>query len=307
MAEKGFFESLFDFSFSVFITVRLVRVIYGLWLTFLGLIWLFILFAAWSSEDGLTILGALVVTPVLFVFSAAVGRLILEQTVVGFRIADHTRDTATHAGDIAGLISSSGGSSTGGALSHPSDTSPGPATDNFIAHVEGTPEAGQVVIPGTSAEAARRAMLQGFQEAEEADNVSLDMTWVTSSDVTGAVISEAGDAIQTGRIGNIEIVNLNPEQKIVARVMAKRQGLGWRRTGPGSFTLSRVESGSDHADRPDPAQPATDPTPDPTVDRSSGDSHDTDEQEAGANFCPQCGTHLEIGQRFCKKCGKRLE
>jgi hypothetical protein len=89
-ASSGFFGALFDFSFSEFITTKLLKVIYGLAivagaLPALGAI---VLAFRQSFFQGI---GMSVAAAILYVIFVSVIRLWLEMTIVIFRIAEHVR------------------------------------------------------------------------------------------------------------------------------------------------------------------------------------------------------------------------
>jgi hypothetical protein len=87
---SGFLGALFDFSFSTFITGKLIRILYALGLIVCGLTALSILFAAFSQGFMAGILG-LVLAPVMFLFGAMYLRVILEVLMVIFRIAENVQ------------------------------------------------------------------------------------------------------------------------------------------------------------------------------------------------------------------------
>ena len=92
---KGFFSSLFDFSFTHLVATKLVRLYYGVAMVLTGLGTLMFLLmtlgGAWSQGFG-AFLGALIVAPVLsavlFLFWLIFHRLFCEVLVVLFRIAE---------------------------------------------------------------------------------------------------------------------------------------------------------------------------------------------------------------------------
>jgi hypothetical protein len=83
--EKGFFGSLFDFSFESFVTTKLVPVLYGIAL--LGVV---------LASIGLMTRGtAGLILGVLFLGVGVIyARVLMETIIVFFRIAEHTRDMA---------------------------------------------------------------------------------------------------------------------------------------------------------------------------------------------------------------------
>lgn len=91
--ESGFFESLFDFSFSRFITTKIIKLLYGVAIFFCGLGALFMLIGGFTQGFGAGILS-LILSPLVFLLSVILCRVYLEILVVLFRIADYTREIA---------------------------------------------------------------------------------------------------------------------------------------------------------------------------------------------------------------------
>jgi Domain of unknown function (DUF4282) len=111
---KRFFGSLFDLSFSSFITIRLVKVLYVLTLILLALAYVAIAIALFAGGDqdatsigvdgtietsdddsGNVVLGVLwllIFGPLLMLFYVLFYRVIFELIVVVFRIFENTRD-----------------------------------------------------------------------------------------------------------------------------------------------------------------------------------------------------------------------
>lgn len=95
--DKGFFEALFDLSFSSFVTTKLIKVIY-------------ILIIALSAVMAVGVLGggirggvvgivvALLMAPTLFVLAVLSGRVWLELIIVMFRIAENVNQIAEQQG-----------------------------------------------------------------------------------------------------------------------------------------------------------------------------------------------------------------
>lgn len=104
MEEKaGFLKSLFDFSFSHFITSKIIKFLYGISIAFGGLGALFFLIdgirsafgRGRSTQEGILILiGLVIVTPLLFLLYTMFVRVYLEVIIVIFRIAEHTAEIA---------------------------------------------------------------------------------------------------------------------------------------------------------------------------------------------------------------------
>lgn len=89
----GFFQALFDLSFSEFITTRIIKVLYVLAIIGVGLLSLAVFLSFARGGAGGLIIG-LIVAPVLFLLYVIATRVWLELIMVIFRIADHTRQIA---------------------------------------------------------------------------------------------------------------------------------------------------------------------------------------------------------------------
>lgn len=91
-AQLGFMSGLFDFSFTTFITTKVIKVLYGIWLV--GLV-LFILggfgSAIMGMVNGAILQGLLMVliTPFAAAIYLVVGRIYFELIIVAFRIAEN--------------------------------------------------------------------------------------------------------------------------------------------------------------------------------------------------------------------------
>ena len=89
----GFFADLFDFSFSRFITARIIKVLYILAILGLGLMCL-MMFVAGITQGGTSALGAIIGAPLLFFLGLLYVRVLLEVLIVIFRIAENTAEMA---------------------------------------------------------------------------------------------------------------------------------------------------------------------------------------------------------------------
>ena len=90
----GFFQALFDFSFTDFVTSKIIKLLYGLTIFFAAIIALIIIIAGFSAHPGAGILALLIVAPLIFLISVIYGRVLLEIIIVIFRIAEHTAEIA---------------------------------------------------------------------------------------------------------------------------------------------------------------------------------------------------------------------
>ncbi|WPD22038.1 MAG: DUF4282 domain-containing protein [Candidatus Electrothrix scaldis] len=88
-SEKKFFGSLFDFSFSGFITTEIVKILYGISIFFAGIFAVMFIVAGFSRSVGSGI-GSLFISPVIFFLQVIVSRMWLELVVVIFKIAENT-------------------------------------------------------------------------------------------------------------------------------------------------------------------------------------------------------------------------
>ena len=90
---NDFFASLFDMSFSEFVTIRLIKVLYILGIAGAVLIGLSMLVAGFSNGIGSGIIS-LIVTPIVVGIYILMVRIWLELIVVVFRIAENTSQMA---------------------------------------------------------------------------------------------------------------------------------------------------------------------------------------------------------------------
>ncbi len=92
-SQYGFLRSLFDFSFTEFITTRVIKVLYALAVVFCALAALVMIIGGFSRSPGAGILS-LILSPVVFLFYVLMVRVWLEVIIILFRIAEHTRTLA---------------------------------------------------------------------------------------------------------------------------------------------------------------------------------------------------------------------
>ena len=88
---RSFFEQLFDFSFSEFITPKIVGVLYAIGILGISIASLGILGAGFQSGNGIV---TLLVTPLIFLLYIIFLRVGLETLVVAFRTSENTKRTA---------------------------------------------------------------------------------------------------------------------------------------------------------------------------------------------------------------------
>ena len=89
----GFVKALFDFSFTEFVTTKILKILYGILIFFAGLGALGIIVSGFYQSAGRGIV-MLIISPLLFLLYVIVARVWLEIVIVIFRIAEHTGDIA---------------------------------------------------------------------------------------------------------------------------------------------------------------------------------------------------------------------
>ena len=90
--ERGFVGSLFDFSFSSFVTPKIIKVLYVLftiWTALVALLILIISFRTGGTLAGIFVL--IVIVPIYVLLTLGVYRVILEAFMVVFRIYEETK------------------------------------------------------------------------------------------------------------------------------------------------------------------------------------------------------------------------
>jgi hypothetical protein len=89
MEEKGFFGKLFDLSFSEFITISIIKVLYVIAII-LSAIWaLVVLISGFTRGVGSAIAG-IILAPIVFFISVLLARIWMEVIMVLFKIAENT-------------------------------------------------------------------------------------------------------------------------------------------------------------------------------------------------------------------------
>ena len=87
---KGFFGSLFDLSFTEFVTTRIIRFLFVLAIIVSAIVALAMVVAAFSSHSGAAGILGLLLSPVVFFLCVLYSRMCLELIIVVFRIAENT-------------------------------------------------------------------------------------------------------------------------------------------------------------------------------------------------------------------------
>lgn len=86
---KGFYGSLFDLSFTEFITTRIVKFLYVIAIIISALIAIAFIGIGFSRGSAVGVI-ALLLSPIIFTFYLLMARVWLELVIVIFRIAENT-------------------------------------------------------------------------------------------------------------------------------------------------------------------------------------------------------------------------
>ncbi len=90
MDGKGFFGSLFDLSFSDFITTKILKLLYILAIIGAGIGALMVVIGGFQSGSGAVGIFSLIIAPIIFMLYVILARMWLELIIVIFRIAENT-------------------------------------------------------------------------------------------------------------------------------------------------------------------------------------------------------------------------
>jgi hypothetical protein len=117
MDAKGFFSSLFDYSFSSFVTPRIIKILYILATIGIALWTFVILLAGFRVSSSAGVLTLLVVCPLFFLWMIIWTRVGLELIMVLFRINANVQ--GIHDGRSGGAAPTTGTPSAGGPAAEP--------------------------------------------------------------------------------------------------------------------------------------------------------------------------------------------
>jgi hypothetical protein len=90
--EEGFFRSLFDISFTSFITTKIIKFLYVLALVLIGLGALILIVSAFLASVAAGAFVLLIVAPLMTFLYVIYARVVLEVIIQIFRINEHLRD-----------------------------------------------------------------------------------------------------------------------------------------------------------------------------------------------------------------------
>ncbi len=94
MEQKGFFQSLFDFSFTAFVTSKMIKFLYGLSIAGAGLVSLFLIARGFNASPGGGVFMLFIGAPLYFLLSVLFSRVLLEIVIVIFRISENIAEIA---------------------------------------------------------------------------------------------------------------------------------------------------------------------------------------------------------------------
>ncbi|NIV40184.1 MAG: DUF4282 domain-containing protein [Anaerolineae bacterium] len=95
MEDKGFFGALFDLSFSEFVTIKFIRILYIIFLMLIAIGFIFGIiggFVSMFTDSFWSGLWKIIVAPIGALISIVLTRIWLEVLAVVFRIAENTTD-----------------------------------------------------------------------------------------------------------------------------------------------------------------------------------------------------------------------
>lgn len=90
----GFLNSLFDFSFTSFLTSKIIKLLYGLSIAVAGLLCLFLIMTGFEISSSIGVITLLIVAPLVFFLLVVYARVMLEMIIVIFRISEHAAEVA---------------------------------------------------------------------------------------------------------------------------------------------------------------------------------------------------------------------
>ena len=109
--KEGSSESLFDISFTAFITTRIVKLLYILAIVVAGLMSLALVIggARFHPNESGGVFALFSAAPLFFLISVILARVVLESIIVMFRIGEHAAEIADQGGRGSSAANSRGG------------------------------------------------------------------------------------------------------------------------------------------------------------------------------------------------------
>lgn len=99
--ESGFFSRLFDMTFTEFITIRIISILYGIAILGCGVATVGFLIAGFAGGAGRGLLS-LILSPVVFLLSVIAARVWCEMLIAMIRTAENTGKLVVHENETAG-------------------------------------------------------------------------------------------------------------------------------------------------------------------------------------------------------------
>lgn len=97
-SSSGFFNALYDFSFSEFVTTKIIKVLYAIGIFFAAIGAL--MFIIWGFRSSVLFgLLTIILSPIVFVLYSILVRVYLEIVIVIFRIAENVSAIAKAKGE----------------------------------------------------------------------------------------------------------------------------------------------------------------------------------------------------------------
>jgi hypothetical protein len=92
MQPKGFMTALFDFSFTAFVTPKIIKILYVLATILVSLWTLVLILAAFNESSGFGVLMLVIGGPLFFLLAIVYARVFLELVIVFFRINGNVQE-----------------------------------------------------------------------------------------------------------------------------------------------------------------------------------------------------------------------
>lgn len=93
---SGFFGSLFDLSFTNFITSKIIKLLYILSIAIAAIVALSVVASGFAASTTVGIFSLLIVAPLVFLLGVIYARVLLEIIIVTFRISEHASQIAAN-------------------------------------------------------------------------------------------------------------------------------------------------------------------------------------------------------------------
>lgn len=92
--QKNFIGSIFDFSFSSFITTKIIKFLYGTSMVISAIIAVSLIVIAFGSSTIIGIITFFIIAPIIFILIIVIARIYLELMIVLFTISDNINKIA---------------------------------------------------------------------------------------------------------------------------------------------------------------------------------------------------------------------